>query len=196
VPSLNEPARGRHAGWRHGVEAVSNAVRELADPIVLVGHSGGGLLLPAIADTAVPPVRRLIFVDSGLPARTGQTPIVPGFFLDHLRTLAVDEMMPPWSDWFGDDTMRELIPDEALRASLAREMPSLPLAFFEQQVPSPEGWDQRPCGYLLLSEAYRDAAAEARERGWPVQELAAGHHLHIVVAPKETTDAILRLAGA
>jgi pimeloyl-ACP methyl ester carboxylesterase len=140
-------------------------------PIVLVGHSGGGLLLPVIADAVAPPVSGLIFVDSGVPASTGETPLVPESFLAHLRTLDVDGMLPPWSSWFGEDAMRTLVPDEALRTALVREMPSLPLADFEERLPSPAGWERRPCAYLLLSDAYREAAAEARERGWPVEEI-------------------------
>jgi len=31
------------------------------------------------------------------------------------------------------------------------------------RIPSPAGWDRLPCAYLLLSDAYREAAAQARE---------------------------------
>jgi pimeloyl-ACP methyl ester carboxylesterase len=173
---------------------VRDAVRELSDPIVLVGHSGGGLLLPAISGTVAPPVSRLVFVDSGVPASTGDTPLAPPTFLDRLRALAVDGTLPPWSTWWGEDAMRELVPDDELRAELSREMPSLPLAYFEQRAPSPAGWDDVPCAYLLLSEAYRDAAAEASERGWPVEEIEGAEHLHIAIAPEEVADALIRLA--
>jgi hypothetical protein len=60
--------------------------------------------------------------------------------------------------------MRDLVPDEALRAALSGEMPSLPFSYFEQRVPTPAGWERLPCAYLLLSDAYRYAAAEARAR--------------------------------
>ena len=59
--------------WSACVEAVGDAVRALSEPLVLVGHSGAGLLLPAIAEALVQPVRGLIFVDSGIPARAGDT---------------------------------------------------------------------------------------------------------------------------
>jgi len=95
----------------------------------------------------------LIFVDSGVPARTGETPQAPPALLDHLRTLAVGGAMPPWSTWWDEDAMRELVPDEGLRAALTREMPSLPLSHLEQSIPSPAGWERVPCAYLLLSEA-------------------------------------------
>jgi hypothetical protein len=149
-----------------------------------------------MTDAVAPPVCGLIFVDSGVPASTGETPLAPPSFLDHLRALAVGGMLPPWSSWWGEDAMRELVPDEALRTALAREMPSLPLAYFEQRIPSPAGWDRMPCAYLLLSAAYREAAAEARKREWPVEELTGAQHLHIAVAPEAVTDALVRLAAA
>jgi pimeloyl-ACP methyl ester carboxylesterase len=195
VPSLLGAATAPSPQWRHCVEAVRDATRTLSRPLVLVGHSGGGLLLPAIANSVAPPVSRLIFVDSGIPASTGETPLALSPFLEHLRTLAVDGMLPPWSAWWGEEAMRDLVPDLALRAALAREMPSLPLAYFEQRVPSPTGWDSVGCGYLLLSDAYRGAAAEARERGWHVEEIAGAQHLHIAVAPAVVTDALIRLLG-
>jgi pimeloyl-ACP methyl ester carboxylesterase len=170
-------------------------MRTLSDPIILVGHSGGGLLLPVIASAVAAPVSALIFVDSGLPARTGETPLAPPPLLDDLRALAVDGMLPPWSTWWGEEAMRDLVPDEALRASLEREMPSLPLAFFEQSIPSPPGWDRIQCAYLLLSDAYREAAAEARERGWRVEEITGAQHLHIAVDPEAVGDALIKLAA-
>ena len=47
--------------------------------------------------------------------------------------------------------------------------------FTEVQPPAPQ-WPDAPAAYLRLSEAYQDHAAQARERGWPVTELAS-HHL-------------------
>jgi pimeloyl-ACP methyl ester carboxylesterase len=195
VPCLNEPAAVA-PGRRDSAEAVRDAVRQLEEPLVLAGHSGGGLLLPAIAEAVAPPVRGLVFVDSAVPALVGETPVVPAPFLEHLRALAVDGILPRWSEWFGEEAMRELVPDEALRESLIRELPSLPLSFFERRIPSPAGWDRRPCAYLLLSDAYRESAAEARDRGWPVEEIRGAQHLHLVVAPDEVAEALLRLAAA
>jgi len=138
----------------------------LSNPIVLVGHSGGGLLLPAITGAVTPAVSRLIFVDSGVPASTGETPQVPPAFLAHLRTLAVNGILPPWSSWFGDEAMRELVPDDAARAALERELPSLPLSSFEESVPSPPvgiACRAPTCSFRMPTEMPR--AKPAREDG-------------------------------
>jgi pimeloyl-ACP methyl ester carboxylesterase len=196
VPSLLGPAGTPPRHWQQCVEAVREVLGELADPIILVGHSGGGLLLPVVADAVTAPVCGLIFVDSGVPEITGETPTTPPAFLDHLRTLAVDGTLPPWSSWWGEGAMRDLVPDEERRASLVSEMPSLPLSYFEQQIPSPAGWDRVPCAYLLLSDAYREAAAEARKRRWRVEEITEAEHLHIAVAPEPVAEALIRLSAA
>jgi pimeloyl-ACP methyl ester carboxylesterase len=193
VPSLVGSGGAPPADWHGCVEAVRDATRELPEPLVLVGHSGGGLLLPVIADAVSQPVRGLIFVDSGLPARAGETTFVPSAFGERFRSRAVEGILPPWSSWFGDEAMHELLPDAVLRNALVREMPRLPVAFLDQRIPSPAGWDQTPSAYLLLSEAYNEAAAEARARGWPVEEITGAQHLHIAVAPEAVADVLLRL---
>jgi Alpha/beta hydrolase family len=177
------------------VEIVRAVTSGVSDPIVLVGHSGGGLLLPAIADAVAPEVVRVIFVDSGVPATRGETPLATPEFFEHLRSLASEGVLPPWSSWWGEDAMTELVPDEATRAALVRELPSLPLSYFEQSSPSPPDWDRVGCSYLLFSAAYREQADEACDRGWRVEEIRGAQHLHTVADPVAVTDALLRLAS-
>jgi len=102
-------------------------------------------------------------------------------------------VLPPWSSWFGDETMLELVPDERLRASLSRDMPRLPLSYFEASVPVPDAWSAHPCAYLLFSRDYTGVAADARSRGWPVDELAGATHLSAATDPGAVTGALLRL---
>lgn len=47
---------------------------------------------------------------------------------------------------------------------------------FEEIHPLAPQWPDAPAAYLQLSEAYADQAVQARQRGWPVTQLA-GHHL-------------------
>lgn len=191
VPSLLSVVDAAQPQWRHCVEIVAEATKTLSGPIALAGHSGGGLLLPAIAAEVEPEVSHLLFVDSGVPAEGA--PLAAPEFRAQLESLAVDGVLPPWSAWWGDDAMRELVPDEATRIALIGEMPALPLSYFEQTIPSPPDWERTACGYLLLSEGYAEAASAARDRGWPVEEIRGAHHLQAVVDPVAVTDALLRL---
>jgi len=73
---------------------------------------------------------------------------------------------------------------------VVEEQPRLPLSYYEQAVPVPDGWDEHPCGYVIFGEAYESTAEEAAARGWPVRRLP-GHHLHQIVDPAAVTDALL-----
>jgi hypothetical protein len=163
-------------------------------PLVLVGHSGAGPLLPTIAGALACDVAALVFVDAFLPPARGSAPLAPAAFLWQLRTLERDGVLPPWSRWFGENGIRALVPDEDVRAALEREMPRLPLAYFEASVPLPERWDERPCAYVLLSrDPYGESAADARGRGWPVAEIEGAHHLALVTDASDITAALLGL---
>jgi hypothetical protein len=192
VPHL--AAAGPIRGWRDCVDAVVAAVSSVDEPVALAGHSNAGLLLPAIGAAVAAPIASLLFVDAPIPVTSGDTPLAPPWFLEQLRSIAEDGMLPPWSTWFGDDVMRLLVPDDDLRETLVREMPSLPLAYYVEAAPAPAGWDAAPCAYLMFSPAYAEFAEQARGTGWPVEEFAGAEHLHLVVDPAAVADAMLRLA--
>lgn len=182
--------------WRPWVDEVCRVVRAMPGRVIVAGHSGGGILLPLVATEAKDDVGCLLFVDSDVPRRDGETPVVPAGFREFLAGLAgPDGMLPPWPEWWDDDVMRDLIPDDRRRAMIAAEAPAMPLAYFDERIPSPAGWDQVPCGYLQLSEAYVGPSAEARDRGWRVESIGRAQHMHAVVAPGEVAEAMVRLAG-
>jgi pimeloyl-ACP methyl ester carboxylesterase len=194
VPSLLGVAEAPAPRWRHVPAAVRVATRGLQQRVVLVGHSGAGLLLPVIADALDVEVAGLVFVDSRLPPAAGRSPLGAPEFMDELRAMASDGLLPTWSRWFGPDAMPELVPDERLRADLEAEMPRLPLSYFEAAVPLPDEWGTRcPCAYLLLSTPYRESAAEARAYRWPVIEIDGVQHLAIATNPIPVTEALLDL---
>ena len=195
VPSLLGLAEAPEPQWRHATDAVRTATSDLRQRIVLVGHSGAGVLLPVIADALAVEVAALVFVDSFLPPPAGQVLLGPPAFMDQLRAMATDGLLAPWSRWLGADAMRELVPDERLRADLEAEMPRLPLSYFEATVPLPDGWTSvRPCAYLLLSATpYGQSAAEARAHGWPVTEIHGVQHLAIATNPNPVARALLDL---
>jgi hypothetical protein len=189
VPAV--PPAATALGWAAFVGAVG-ALSAGADRPVLVGHSGAGTLLPRIGIRLR--AKALVFVDADIPPEAGATTLVPDEFLEFLRALADGGVLPPWSEWFGPDAMRELIPDDRKRGIVSAELPALPLSYFEDHVPVPAGWTDTRCGYVLLSEAYAEQASKAAASGWPVARLP-GAHLDIVTRPAAIADAILSVAG-
>jgi hypothetical protein len=83
----------------------------------------------------------------------------PTAFMAQLRTMAPDGALPPWSRWFSDDIMRELVHDENLRVALEREMPRLPLSYAESAVPVPDAWLRRSFVILRGAGGRRESAA-------------------------------------
>jgi pimeloyl-ACP methyl ester carboxylesterase len=188
VPDLREAAI---AGAPH---AVVRAALELTakEPTVVVGHSGAGFFLPSIAAGLDSPVRRLVFVDAGVPPCQGEA-TTGAEFLEQLRSLAADVTLPKWSTWWGEGVMENLVPDGARRAEIEVEMPQVPLAFFETPIPLPVGWCEDPGAFVLLSEPYRRDADTARSLGWPVVE-DLGNHLDIVNDPESLARDLVGLA--
>jgi pimeloyl-ACP methyl ester carboxylesterase len=195
IPSLLGVAEAPEPQWRHVPAAVRLATRRLQQRVVLVGHSGAGLLLPVIADALDVKVAGLVFVDSRLPPPGGRVLLGAPEFMGQLRGMTTDGLLPTWSRWFGLDAMRELVPNERLRADLEAEMPRLPLSYFEAAVPLPDEWGKRcPCAYLLLTATpYGESAAEARAYRWPVIEIDGVQHLAIATNPIPVTEALLDL---
>jgi hypothetical protein len=194
VPRLVDVADARPPRWRACVDAVRVATGE-AGPgeVVLVGHSGAGPLLPAAGEALAAAVAAYVFVDAAVPPVEGAAPSVPPEFVGFLVELAGGgDRLPPWSEWWGPEAMAELVPDDVIRRRIESEVPRLPLGYFEERVPVPPAWTARPAAYLRLSAAYAADAAAARDRGWAVDEIDAGH-LHLVVDPAGVTDRLLRL---
>lgn len=189
VPSLKRAATA--GSWQRCVDAAIGGAPP--EPVVLVGHSGAGPLLPVIASWMDHQPRRLVFVDATVPPSGGGASLVPEEFLNSLKGLARNGRLPKWSEWFGPGTMEPLVPGEEQRSSVVADQPQLPLSYFDGVVPMPQGWTSAEGGYVLLSEPYRSDAAQAASLGWPVRELS-GSHLDIVTRAGDVADALLDLA--
>ena len=152
---------------------------------VVLGFSGAGLTLPAVA--AAVGAHRVVWVDALVPVRQGATGPEEAFRRRIAPLVQEDGRLAEWTTWWGDD-FDELVPDAALRAALRAEGHRLPAAFYDVAVPVPDRWPEEGAHYVHLSEAYDDAAAEARARGWPVVGDGGGSHLDVATDPARVAD--------
>ncbi|MFE6308390.1 alpha/beta hydrolase [Nocardiopsis sp. NPDC057823] len=196
LPSLLDIGAGAPPFWPRIVSAVRDDLRQVpADsPLVLVAHSNAGLFLPLIRSGLDRPVVGSVFVDAALPARSGPTPVAPPRLLEFLRPMVVNGRLPRWTDWWDEAEVASLFPNPKVRRTVVEEQPTLPLSYYEQHIPVPEGWDDHPCSYLLFSPPYDGLAAEARERGWRSAHLP-GTHLHQISDPVGTARHLVELAA-
>jgi len=153
---------------------------------VVLGFSGAGVTLPAVA--AAVGARRVVWVDAVVPARSGET--VPD---DDIRArvralIGADGRIADWTTWWGPGALDELVPNAVLRAAIRAEGHRLPGDFYDVAVPVPGSWPEDGAEYVQLSSAYDGAAAEARDRGWPVRGGSEGAHLDIAIEPARVAD--------
>jgi len=197
VPSLLAVGEGEPPFWPRVAATVSEQL--IAAPahqsLILVAHSNAGVFIPVICRALARPVEHTIFVDASVPASTGPTPVAGPEFLPFLGGLAEpDGRLPPWTDWWDESEVASLFPDAKARAEVTAEQPRLPLAYYQEQVPVPPGWDDHPCGYLVFGPPYDAQAGEARRRGWTVRSLP-GAHLHQILDPDGVARILLELTG-
>jgi pimeloyl-ACP methyl ester carboxylesterase len=107
LPGLESREADRSGiGLRDHVDAVVAVVDSLPDPLVLVGHSGGGAIAHAVADVRPDRVVRVVYVDSG-PLAHG------GVINDELPEVNGEVPLPEWSV-FEEEDLVDL--DDNLRA--------------------------------------------------------------------------------
>jgi hypothetical protein len=202
--------------------AVLAAAPRPAVPLVLVGHSGAGPLLPAVgaalAAGGLPPGGYL-FCDAGLPpdgaaAREGTA--TPGGGepteggrgggrtpADRLDLLAEEDaaMAARFRDElaaggrfpeWSGRDLEPLVPDPAARGALVASLRPRRLDFFTEPLPVAAGWPDAPCGYLRLSAAYDTWLARAAALGWPTANVDGGH-FHALVDPDGVAGALRAL---
>ncbi|MHB8576216.1 MAG: alpha/beta fold hydrolase, partial [Dehalococcoidia bacterium] len=183
--------------WRRHVASVAAALDGEPErrPLILVGHSGAGALLPAIRRLAGRAVAAYLFVDAGIPnhgeSRLGPSDSDDAWARELLPVLQAGGAFPTWSD----ADLRDLIPDDRSRARLLAELHPRGITFWTEAIPVFDGWPDAPCGFLHFSGPYDAAAKRARREGWPYRRLAGGH-FHMLVDPDAVAAALIELAGA
>jgi pimeloyl-ACP methyl ester carboxylesterase len=176
-----------------------------AAPVVLVGHSGAGYLLPLLgaARRALRSrVAAYVFCDAGLP------PARPMSRLDLLTvelsgSEAVDfaahldggGRYPEWTD----DELRELVPGDEQRAALVASLRPRSADFYREQISVAPDWPDAPCGFVQLSAGYDRPARAAAARGWPVVSAepagVPGGHFAPCVGPERVADLLAEVRG-
>jgi len=101
LPGLESKNANREGiGLRNHVDAVVALIDSIAEPVVLVGHSGGGAIAHGAVDARPDRVARVIYVDSG-PLGDG------GNITDEFPVDSNEIPLPDWSG-FGDEDLVDL----------------------------------------------------------------------------------------
>ena len=193
IPALEDSPDSEEPFWKQHAESVAQALAQIPQDtsVILVAHSGAGPLLPSIRQSIPNPVDAYVFVDAGLPRD---------------RATRLDLMRSEESDWakefqqylerggrfpnWSSEELREILPDQRVRAQMVAEIHARGLDFFTEPIPVFEDWPDAPCVYILFSEPYKRAAMQTSELGWPAYEIEAGH-FHMLVDAKTVTDMIV-----
>ncbi len=195
IPSLL-PALRRSSGFANAIalrvrEAVSET--DVADPLVLIGHSAAGAFLPVISSHLDREVQASVFVDARLPRRDASLADDDSpEEAQRRQEMAEDRLLPPWSEWFGEGAMTEVIPQDDKRKRFVAELQPIPIALFDEKISFSSNWPDAPCAYLRLSEFYKPLAREALAKGWAVIEID-GQHLQALTHPEEVADLLLEV---
>jgi hypothetical protein len=158
---------------------------------VLVAHSNAGYYAPAVADDATLPV---VYMDAALPDPDVTTTLLapPSLapFLDGLPT--TDDLLPPWTQWWGDEDVASLFPTQEWFERVDADAPRLAPAYFGTPVPVPAGWTAGPAAYVAFGDTYAAELGLAERLGWVVRR-ERGHHLTHLVDPDGVAEVVLAL---
>jgi hypothetical protein len=193
VPNLEDVPDSNEPFWKQHAESVSRAIAHISreTSLTLVAHSGAGPLLSVIRQSIANPANAYVFVDAGIP-RDGASRLDlmkwedPEWAEGFQQELARGERFPAWSF----DDLQVVIPDASLRRQMVTELRPRGLDFFTEPIPVFDGWPDARCIYIQFSSAYEKPAAQARQLGWQVHELEAGH-FHMLVDPVVVTVTII-----
>ncbi|WP_293899716.1 hypothetical protein [Phenylobacterium sp.] len=162
------------------------------DAPILIAHSGGGALLPALEAALPTPPAGVIFVDAILP-HPGRSwlEMAPPQLALQLRNGVDVGLLPSWDRWWPPGALERLVPDDAARTALISELEGLPLDFLEEAAPAMTLGAR--AAYLQLSGAYDDEGQYAGRQGWPVVRLPL-HHLAMLTHAQAIGGALDGLA--
>jgi Alpha/beta hydrolase family len=196
VPDLTPVATMDQPYYPKYAMAAAAAADDTSDPVVVVGHSAAGALLPAIAEAVGNRTCGAVFVDAMLPqpGRSWFDTAPPGLAAQ-LRGLADHGLLPPWHEWFPPGSLEALVPDPARRLRLIAEIPRLPLAYFDEPAPPARFAESVACAFLRLGAPFDPAADKAERLGWWVAR-RDWDHVRMITAPREVANLIAQAISA
>jgi hypothetical protein len=187
VPDLRSFVSADPPRWRAFVDLAVEGAPD-GPCVAVVGHSGAGALLPAVVDRLAPDRPAIVFVDAVLPPAEGSFAVTPAMRL-FLEARSEQGVLDPWSAWWDDEVLARTLQVPALRAAIESEEPRVPLSFYDEAIPVPTSWSERPCGYVRLSAAYDSELSHAQVLGWPTAGVD-GSHLEMLTHPEAVVAAI------
>ena len=179
--------------WQQHAESAAKDLAQIPtqQKIVLVAHSGAGPLLPAIRQKLTHPIFAYVFVDAGILrdglSRLDLMKLEDAEWAEQFhQSLLQGEVFPTWTE----NDLKEIIPDAESRQNLVDEIRPRSLPFFLEPIPVQAGWPDAPCIYIKFSESYEWDATQAKQSGWPVYAIDAGH-FHMLVDPIAVADLLV-----
>jgi pimeloyl-ACP methyl ester carboxylesterase len=196
VPDLTAAATTGPPYYSKYASAAAAAVDGGTDPVVLVGHSAAGALLPAIAEAVGDRTKGALFVDAMLP-QPGRSwfDTAPQGLEAQLRGIAGDGVLPPYHEWFPPGALAEWVPDPDRRRRLIAEIPRMPLAYFDEPAPPARFAGSVACAFVRLGAPFDAAADKADRLGWWVAR-RDWDHLRMLSDPQAVADVIAQAISA
>lgn len=196
VPTLSDHPNSALPYWRQHAEAAASDLAQTPQDrsVVLVAHSGAGPLMPIIRQSVERSIKGYVFVDAGIP-RDGMSRMDlmsledPEWAEQFHQMLLQGGRFPDWNE----NDLQEAIPNHVLRQRMASEINPRPLSFFTEPIPVFDGWPDAPCAYIKFSASYNWDFEQAKQAGWFVREVDAGH-FHMLVDPSLVTNEIVNAA--
>lgn len=199
LPALQDSPNKKLPYWQQNASSIAQVLADVPKTahLLLVAHSGAGPLLPAIRQSIPNPVHAYIFVDAGIPLHNATRLDLMSmedaeWANEFQKELEHGGRFPTWSS----DDLREIIPNDLLRANVVSELRPRGLDFFTERIPVFDGWPDAACVYIQFSDSYEWDAERARQAGWATYKVQAGH-FHMLVEPQTVaqliTDAVNKL---
>jgi len=193
VPAVWDDPNSNLPYWQQHADSVAKDLAQIPaeQKTVLVAHSGAGPLLPAIRQQLNHPVFSYVFVDAGIPraglSRLDLMKLEDAEWAEQFhRSLLQGEVFPTWTEI----DLKEMVPDADSRQKLVDEIRPRSLPFFTEPIPVQAGWPDAPSLYIKFSESYEWDATQAKQAGWPVYAIEAGH-FHMLVDPIAVADLLV-----